>query len=100
MARCVYGPTLDDDGSTRLACNVHCAFGRCPHQGQPASQVPMHALASVPREENVAFWRLRTDGQRPLVIHCAAHTGDHDFADTLARRCPCGGEVILPTEVK
>jgi hypothetical protein len=101
MATCVVALTYDPDyGHLAYACNVHCSFdirpdGACGHQGKPASPVALHAWADHHRAETVAFWRERTNGQRPLVIHCLVWPQDHNTSgEAPYSGCGCGAEVI------
>jgi len=94
MAHCVLCPVVDDaDLSVTIACTVHAHWEPCPHDGEPAAPLSLHALSTT-REDALRSWEIRTDRQRPLVIHrddgrpAGAHTttdGDH---------CPCGPEII------
>jgi hypothetical protein len=94
MAHCVISPIVDaDDMVVAEACMVHAHWAPCPRDGEPAAPLSLHALGTT-REDALNSWQIRTDRQRPLVIHrddgrpIDAHTsddGDH---------CSCGPEII------
>jgi len=75
------------------ACMVHTHYAPCPRDGEPASASVVHTDTVPTRETAVAAWRLRTGGQRTLVVHAGRLGEDHrlglDDVD-----CPCGPEVI------
>ena len=99
MAHCVISAVVDtDDGNALVpACVVHATFAPCPHDGEPACPAPLHFLpATGTRDDALRMWRLRTRGQRPLVIHDEQRTPDpegHVIEDEI-RPCPCGAEVL------
>ena len=101
MAECVISAIIDtDDGYSLVpACVVHAAHAPCMHDGEPACPVPLHVFNHQDRDAAVRAWRLRTHGQRPLVIHDEKRIPDaydHVMEDEI-HPCPCGAE-ILPAE--
>lgn len=98
MAECVISAVVDtDDGCSLVpACVVHAAHAPCMHDGEPACPVPLHFFpGSGTREDALRMWRLRTRGQRPLIIHTGAipDPEDHVYEDEVLP-CPCGAEII------
>lgn len=89
-ARCVISIVNGADP----ACMVHTHYAPCPRNGEPASASVVHSYPHPSREAAIGCWRLRTLGQRTLVLHVGDMTdGSHrigvDDVD-----CPCGPEVI------
>jgi hypothetical protein len=98
MASCVISAIVDtDDGNALVpACIVHTCHAPCPHDGEPACPVPLHAFpGNGTRDEALRMWRLRTRGQRPLIIHTDAipDPDDHVYEDEVLP-CPCGAEIF------
>lgn len=97
MAECVISAILDtDEGGMVPACVVHTTFAPCPHDGEPACPVPLHAFNHADRDAAVRFWQLRTRGQRPLIIHDEQRIPDpydHVMEDEI-HPCPCGAEIL------
>jgi hypothetical protein len=69
VAHCVISIVLDADEGAVPGCVVHAAYAPCMHDGEPASPVPLHAFGHQDREAAIRMWRIRTRGQRPLIIH-------------------------------
>lgn len=71
MAHCVISAVFDTDaGQMMPACLVHSGgWAPCPHDGQPASSIPLHSHDRPSRRAAVRFWESRTHGQRTLVLH-------------------------------
>lgn len=95
MASCVLSTVVDTDNNdaTVVACMVHTHYAPCPFNGQPASPIALHSddVRDGGRLAAVAFWRIRTNGQRPLVLHHGSLTdGTHE----LAPDCACGPELL------
>lgn len=102
MAHCVISAIVDTDYGNALipACMVHTAHAPCMHDGEPANPAPLHMFpGNGTREEAVRMWRLRTHGQRPLIIHTDAigDPEDHVYGDEVLP-CPCGAEVLEAVE--
>ncbi len=98
MAECVISAIVDtDDGYSLVpACVVHTSHAPCMHDGEPASPVPLHAFTGNQERDNaLRIWRLRTHGQRPLIIHTdlIPDPCDHVLEDEI-RPCPCGAEIL------
>jgi hypothetical protein len=98
MAECVISAIVDTDygGALVPACVVHAAWAPCPHDGEPACPAPLHHFpGNGTREEALRRWRLRTRGQRPLIIHTDRIPDplDHVHEDEVLP-CPCGAEII------
>ena len=99
MAHCVISAIIDTDAGNALvpACMIHTTYAPCQHDGEPACPTLVHAFSGVtPRAEALRIWRLRTHGQRPLVIHnvvLAMEAEDHECGQEYVP-CPCGAEVI------
>ncbi len=98
MAECVISAIVDTDDGYALvpACVVHTCFAPCPHDGEPACPAPLHMFGHQDRAEAIRVWRLRTRGQRPLVIHDEHRIPDpydHVMEDE-THPCPCGAEII------
>ena len=98
MASCVISAIIDtDDGCSLVpACVVHAAHAPCPHDGEPACPDPLHAFpGNGTRDDVLRLWRLRTRGQRPLIIHTDAirDPDDHVYEDGVLP-CPCGAEIF------
>ena len=70
-AHCVISLVIDadDDETGQPACVVHAHWAPCPFDGAPASPSVLHADDIHGPEGALEFWRSRTDGQRPLVVH-------------------------------
>lgn len=99
MAHCVISAVFDTDADQMVpACVVHCADAPCPRDGELASTVPLHSHDLPSRREAVRFWRLRTHGQRTLVLHHGSLGGERDHsvgADDMT--CWCQPEVLEPS---
>ena len=99
MAHCVISAIVDTDDGCALvpACMVHTAHAPCLHDGEPACPVPIHSFGGDEgREGAVRAWRIRTHGQRPLIVHDEKRIpdpSDHVIEDEILP-CPCGAEVI------
>lgn len=95
MAHCVLSMVVDTDRHNEflLACMVHTMYAPCRRGGQPATATPLHAWSDQSREASVQMWEIRTDRQRPLMIH---HGGavDAERHDTDADDCWCGPELV------
>ena len=102
MAECVISAIVDTGNGNALvpACVVHTAYAPCPHDGEPAAPGPLHHFAgNGTREEAIRMWRLRTHGQRPLIIHTDAIPDPEDHVyETRVLPCPCGAEVLAAAE--
>jgi hypothetical protein len=102
MAHCVISAIVDTDVDYALvpACIVHASRAPCMHDGEPANPAPLHAFNHQDREAAVRVWRLRTRGQRPLIIHDEKRVPDpedHVIEDEILP-CPCGAEVLEARE--
>ena len=100
MADCVISAVADTECGNALvpACIVHAAHAPCMHDGEPACPAPLHSFpGSGTRDEALRMWRLRTRGQRPLIIHTDAipDPQGHVYGDEVMP-CPCGAEIIPP----
>ena len=96
MAHCVISMILDADEGLVPGCVVHAVYAPCDRDGQPACQIPLHAFNHDDREASLRMWRIRTDGQRPLIVHDEQRVpdpADHVIEDRILP-CPCGAEVI------
>ena len=96
MAHCVISVILDSGYGPVPGCVVHAAYAPCLHDGELASPVPLHAFGHQDREAAIRMWRIRTHGQRPLVIHNEKRIpdpADHVIEDQILP-CPCGAEVL------
>jgi hypothetical protein len=96
MAHCVESTILDTDGDRFVsACVVHTHHAPCPRDGEPANPAPLHVW-SERRAGSVREWAIRTDRQRPLIIHngSPADATEHQIDGTA--ECWCGPEVIEP----
>ena len=93
MADCVLSlinQGLPDEGE---ACMVHTFYAPCPRNGKPANPEPIHGDDHLSRASAIGVWKLRTGGQRPLLIHRGDMTsGDH----TLSADCWCQPEELKP----
>lgn len=103
MAHCVISAAVDTDTPghpSAPACMVHTHWAPCPLNGEAASLTPIHSDDRCGRDEEIRVWRLRTHGQRPLIIHRGswankrAHRVDADDRD-----CWCEPELIDPEAV-
>jgi hypothetical protein len=100
MAHCVISAIFDSEDGMVPACVVHTTYAPCPHDGEPANPGPLHMFNHESRDAGVEFWRLRTHGQRPLVIHDEQRMPDlagHVIEDEILP-CPCGAEVLKAVE--
>jgi hypothetical protein len=100
MAHCVISAVYDTDAEQMMpACMVHTyASTPCPHDGKPASTVPLHSHDRPSRAEAVRFWKLRTHRQRTLVLHHGSMGGDRDHAvGATDFTCWCEPEVLAPS---
>ena len=102
MAECVISATYDTDVEALVpACIVHTTHAPCPHDGEPANPAPLHMFNHQDRETAIRFWRQRTHGQRPLIIHEKQRVpdpADHVIEDEILP-CPCGAKVLPAEEV-
>jgi hypothetical protein len=83
------------------ACMVHITWAPCPHNGEPACPVPLHAYlgGGTDRDGALRMWRIRTHRQRPLILHteAAGRTPEDHITEEDMTPCWCGAEV-LPAE--
>ena len=102
MAHCVISIVLDADEGAVPGCMVHAAYAPCMHDGEPACPVPLHAFGHQDREAAIRMWRIRTRGQRPVIIHDERRVpaaADHVIEDQI-HPCPCGAEVLAAEEAR
>lgn len=100
MAHCVISAVYDTDIDQMMpACMVHSAgLAPCPHDGEPASTVPLHSHDQPSRREAVQFWELRTHRQRPLILHHGSLGSERDHAVGADDwTCWCEPEVLAPS---
>lgn len=76
-----------------LACMVHTHYAPCPRDGEPANPGVMHTDAVPFRDAAVFMWKLRTHGQRTLVIHVGDIRDGHKIGVNDVD-CKCHPEVI------
>jgi hypothetical protein len=80
-----------DNDAFAVACMVHLSYAPCPHDGEPANELPLHVDTTDERAAVVEAWTIRTHRQRPLLIHQGDMTdGSHDTHGG----CQCGPEVL------
>lgn len=94
MAKCVLSVIVDTSNNDAVvaACMVHTSYAPCTHDGEPASPVALHSDEKPPgHDAAIGAWRIRTDGQRPLVLHRGDMT---DGTHVLAEDCCCGPDVL------
>lgn len=100
MSHCVTSMIVETDRTDRFgdsfvaACMVHTHLAPCPHDGQPASPLPLHAWADQPLDDTIGMWDTRTHRQRPLTIHSG--TPDDEPEHVLTGECWCQPVRIRP----
>jgi hypothetical protein len=92
MAHCVISLVFDTEvGRMVPACVVHTSHAPCLRNGEPASTTPLETWDDHGRTAAVKFWRTRTHGQRPLIVH---HGRPDDEREHGGADCWCGPERI------
>ena len=96
MAHCVISVILDSNEGLVPGCVVHAVYAPCDSDGEPACPAPLHMFNHQDREAAITAWRIRTHGQRLLIIHderALPDPADHVIEDRILP-CPCGAEVL------
>lgn len=101
MSHCVISAVMDTDDPllpVHGACVVHTHYAPCPHNGEPASPIPLHADHTPSRAEAIASWEQKTHRQRPLVLHLGSWSDERDH-DIDSGTCWCDPETF-PAEAR
>lgn len=102
MSHCVISAVVEADDPllpVHGACVVHTHYAPCPHNGEPASPIPLHADTTPSREEAIERWVRTTHRQRPLVLHRGSWADGRDHEIEIdSDDCWCGPEKF-PAEV-
>lgn len=93
-AHCVTSLANGGEMAGRIVCMVHTHEAPCPRGGEAASVSVIHTDAHPSRDRAVTAWRLRTHGQRTLVIHVGEFLDESHSLDVDSVDCPCRPEVI------
>jgi len=97
-------PGVDPLLQVRGGCVVHTHYAPCPRDGEPACPDVMHGDEHPSAEASIRSHRVRTLGQRPLLLHRGSLTDvgpagqDHAVGAT-DTACWCGGTYYPPREV-
>jgi hypothetical protein len=97
-AHCVTSMANAGEMAGRIVCMVHTHEAPCPRDGEPATASVVHTDTIPTREKAITAWRLRTGGQRTLVIHVGEFLSDGHALGVNDVDCPCGPEVIWAGE--
>lgn len=93
-AHCVLSFANGGQVAGEVVCMVHTHVAPCPRDGEAANPGAIHTDGIPSRDAAVAAWRLRTHGQRTLVVHVGDLTDETHSIDVNDVNCWCGPEVI------
>lgn len=96
MARCVLSLINQDLPDEGMACMVHTHYAPCPRDGEPANPEPIHSDDHLSRASAIGIWKIRSGGQRSLLIH---HGALVDGTHKLWAGCWCKPEALTAAEV-